>query len=111
MVIPFLYLSFCFKSTTLFREIIYKISKHLLLGVVIMKAFVLVSLDGAGVRRFMNELQTLPQVKEAYILFGEWDVIAQVEFPNAEQLAAFVMDKIRTKKDVKLTSSLIVGGE
>ena len=76
-----------------------------------MKAFVLVSLNGAGVRRFMNELQTHPQVREAHILFGEWDVLAKVEFPNAEQLASFVMDKIRTNKDVKLTSSLIVGGE
>lgn len=76
-----------------------------------MKAFVLVSLNGAGVRRFMNELQAQPQVREAHILFGEWDVLAKVEFPNAEQLAGFVMDKIRTNKDVKLTSSLIVGGE
>ena len=76
-----------------------------------MKAFVLVSLNGAGVRRFMNELKSFPQVKEAHLLFGEWDVLAKVEFPDAEQLAAFVMDKVRANKDVKLTSSLIVGGE
>jgi len=76
-----------------------------------MKAFVLVSLDGSGVRRFMNELQSFPQVREAHVLFGEWDVIAKVEFPDAEQLATFIMDKLRNRTDVKLTSSLIVGGE
>jgi DNA-binding Lrp family transcriptional regulator len=75
-----------------------------------MKAFVLVSLNNVPVRRFINELKSYNQVQNAHFIFGEWDIIAEMEFPNAEELASFVMEKIRTRDDVKLTSSLIVAG-
>lgn len=76
-----------------------------------MKAFILISLNDSNVRRFINEIKSYPQVRNAHFIFGEWDIIAEVDFPSSEQLAAFAMEKLRSREDVKLTSSLIVGGE
>ncbi|MDO8660326.1 MAG: Lrp/AsnC ligand binding domain-containing protein, partial [Candidatus Woesearchaeota archaeon] len=56
----------------------------------------------------LEELRSLSEVKEAHILFGEWDVIAKLELPNPEALATFVMEKVRTQPGVKLTSTMIV---
>lgn len=59
----------------------------------------------------LKELQSYPQVKNAYLLFGEWDVLVEIEMSSPEQIAAFVIEKIRSRPEVKLTSSLIVAGQ
>lgn len=79
-------------------------------GVKKMKAFVLISLSQCDEKQVLDELKELEEIKNAYILFGEWDILAEVELEDAEQLGAFVMEKIRSREDVKLTSSLIVAG-
>lgn len=76
-----------------------------------MKAFVLVAMKEGSERELVDYIRTLPQVKSAYILFGEWDVIAEVELPSPEALGTFVMDKVRSRDDVRLTSSLIVASK
>ena len=77
----------------------------------VMKAFILIALKEGDARELLEELKTFPQVKNVYILFGEWDLIVEVELSGAEELGMFVMDKVRTRTDVKLTSSLIVAGK
>ncbi len=81
------------------------------MGVFTMKAFVLISLKEGNERELLEDLKELKEVKNAYILFGEWDVIAEVELRSAEELGSFVMEKIRSREDVRLTSSLIVAGK
>ncbi len=73
-----------------------------------MRAFVLISLAEGNERRLLREVLSYNQVKNAHVLFGEWDIMAEVECSDAEELGSFVMDKLRTRNDVKLTSSLIV---
>jgi len=76
-----------------------------------MKAFVLVSLQQCDERKTLEDLKELEEIKKGYILFGEWDLLVQIELDDAEQLGTFVMDKIREREDVRLTSSLIVAGK
>lgn len=73
-----------------------------------MKAFVLVNLQEKQERDIADHLEELDRVINAHILFGEWDLIAEVEIENSEDLASFVMDEIRSLSEVKLTSSMIV---
>ncbi len=73
-----------------------------------MKAFVLISLSDRSERNVISELKTCPEVRNAYILFGEWDIMAEVDVNNPEQLGTFVLNNIRSRNDVKLTSSMIV---
>ncbi|HLD73221.1 MAG TPA: Lrp/AsnC ligand binding domain-containing protein [Candidatus Nanoarchaeia archaeon] len=75
-----------------------------------MKAFVLISLKEGSEQKLLKELRSYPEVRNAYILFGEWDLIIEVELSGAEELGLFVMEKVRSREDVKLTSSLIVAG-
>jgi DNA-binding Lrp family transcriptional regulator len=75
-----------------------------------MKAFVLVAMKEGNERELMEYLKTLPPVRNSHILFGEWDVVAEVDVASPEALGTFVMDKVRSRDDVRLTSSLIVAG-
>ena len=75
-----------------------------------MKAFVLISLSDGTEQDVLDKLKEYEEVKNAYILFGEWDILVELGLSSAEQLGAFVMEKIRSREDVKLTSSLIVAG-
>lgn len=76
-----------------------------------MKAFVLISLLERTERNVLSELKSYPQVKNAYILFGEWDIIMEIEVSNPEELGTFVINNIRSRNDVRLTSSLIVAAK
>ena len=76
-----------------------------------MKSFVLVSLLSCDEKKVLDELKYLEEVKNGYILFGEWDILIELDIGEPERLGAFVMEKIRSREDVKLTSSLIVAGK
>ncbi|MBN2566997.1 Lrp/AsnC ligand binding domain-containing protein [Candidatus Woesearchaeota archaeon] len=73
-----------------------------------MLAYVLVALATNREKDVFDALSNLPQVRKIHILFGEWDMIVEVQCASPEDLADFVMNSIRTTKDVKLTSTLIV---
>lgn len=75
-----------------------------------MKSYLLVSLKDVDERIVLENLRALEEVEEAHVLFGEWDLIAKINIPNAgpEELGTFVMDKIRPMPEIKLTSTLIV---
>ncbi|MBW2986496.1 Lrp/AsnC ligand binding domain-containing protein [Candidatus Woesearchaeota archaeon] len=73
-----------------------------------MQAYVQISLDDAKESEIYGSLKQLPEVQEAHILFGEWDVIVKLELSAPEALGTFVMDKIRSLPGVKLTSTMIV---
>jgi len=73
-----------------------------------MHAYILLALKETDEKKVLDELNALEAVKEAHVLFGEWDLIAKVSVENTEALGTFMMDNIRTRPDVKLTSTLIV---
>ncbi|MFT4311333.1 MAG: Lrp/AsnC ligand binding domain-containing protein [Candidatus Woesearchaeota archaeon] len=73
-----------------------------------MEAYVLVSLDEPAEREILEEFQDLNEVKDSHILFGEWDLILQITGESPEAIADFVIEKVRSKSSVKLTSTLIV---
>ena len=75
-----------------------------------MKAFVLVALDQCNEKDVLDQLKEHKEITNAYILFGEWDLLAEIELENAEALGTFIMEKIRSHPGIKLTSSLIVAG-
>ena len=76
--------------------------------VILMQAFILMALKECDEKQVLDELKELDEVKQAHVLFGEWDLIAQLEVENTEALGTFMMDKIRSRPDIKLTSTLIV---
>ena len=56
----------------------------------------------------MEDLKSMDEVKEVHVLFGEWDLLVKLKMPEPEMVGTFVMEKIRSIKEVKLTSTMIV---
>lgn len=73
-----------------------------------MLAYVLIGLLECDEREVTAKLLELKEVEEAHILFGEWDIIAKIKAETPEAAGTFVMEKIRSLPDVKITSTLIV---
>ena len=73
-----------------------------------MLAYVQISLNKRNEQDVYDNLIEMSEVKEAHILFGEWDIIALLEMKSPEHLGSFVMEKIRSLQGVNLTSTMIV---
>ncbi len=73
-----------------------------------MLAYVLIALKTCDESKVLDSLKQLPEVEEAHVLFGEWDIIAKVNVNGTEDLAAFMIEKVRTLPEVKLSSTMIV---
>lgn len=73
-----------------------------------MYAYVLVSLGVPEEEAVLEDFLDLKNVEEGHILFGEWDILLKIKCENAESVAQFVIDKIRSRDEVHLTSTLIV---
>ncbi|KHO45937.1 MAG: AsnC family transcriptional regulator [archaeon GW2011_AR3] len=73
-----------------------------------MIAYVLIALKHSDEKKIQTQLQKHKEVMDVHILFGEWDIMAKVNVSSPEELGTFVMEKIRSLSEVKLTSTLIV---
>lgn len=47
-------------------------------------------------------------MRDVHILFGEWDLIVEVEAKNQQRVSEFVIEELRSNDDIALTSTLIV---
>ena len=54
-----------------------------------------------------DALNKIPQVKEKYGLFGEYDIILKIEAPNADEVTDVVVGKVRTVRGVVDTKTFI----
>ena len=73
-----------------------------------MLAYVLIALDSAKEQQIYEEVKDMEGIKDAHMLFGEWDMVAKLELENPEALSAFVIQNIRSIPGVRLTSTMIV---
>ena len=73
-----------------------------------MRAYVQISLDSAREKEVQDKLKEMKEVIDVHILFGEWDMMAKIDVPTAEELGPFIMDNIRSLPGVKLTNTMIV---
>ena len=73
-----------------------------------MLAFVQVATEPEREPKILETLKKLPEVKEAHIVFGEWDIIVKVESETPEQLGSFIVANIRSLEGVNDTKTLII---
>ncbi|MFX0097255.1 MAG: Lrp/AsnC ligand binding domain-containing protein [Candidatus Hodarchaeota archaeon] len=69
-------------------------------------AFVLIRTKTGRELDIMVELEQMEEVREAYMIYGGWDVIARVEVESLPQLDTLVVN-IRASRDVQQTATLI----
>ena len=73
-----------------------------------MLAYVLITLNINKEQEVLDKLKELSNIKEAHIVFGEWDIIALAEVESPEHLSKFIIDNVRVLPEVELTSTMVV---
>lgn len=71
------------------------------------KAFVLIRITPGYEVLVKDKLKDFDEVKEINMLYGEWDLIINIESEDLKQLKEFIIKKIRNIKGVVETSTLI----
>ena len=56
----------------------------------------------------LGELKQIPNVVEAYIIYGVYDVIAKVEADSLEKVKDIISSRVRRLEYVRSTLSMIV---
>jgi len=72
------------------------------------KGFVLINCDLGAEDYIIEELKLVPQVKSAYVTFGAYDIIAELQAPTLEDFDQTVAHKIRNLSRVVSTMTLKV---
>ena len=71
-------------------------------------AFVLITTKSGAERDVREQLLKNENIKEAHVLYGEYDLIAKVELDDVTKLNDFILDEARKVSGVERTSTLII---
>jgi Lrp/AsnC family leucine-responsive transcriptional regulator len=59
-------------------------------------------------REVAKKISTIPEVQEAHIITGSWDILVKIRTDHVDTLGKLVMDKLRTIQGIENTLSCIV---
>ncbi len=71
-------------------------------------AIVLVQTEIGAESRVMEQLISVPEVKEVYIVYGTYDLVAKIEADTLERIREVITDKIRKLSDIRTTVTMII---
>ena len=71
-------------------------------------AFLLINADLSSEYEVLGELRKIPNVKESYVVFGVFDIVAKLEAESMEKLKEIVMWKIRRIEKLRSTLTMMV---
>ena len=71
-------------------------------------AFVLINAEIGSEDEVLKTLKGIPNVKESYVVYGVYDIIARVEAETMEKLKDVVTWKVRRLDRVRSTLTMIV---
>ncbi len=71
-------------------------------------AFVLINAEIGSEDEVLKELRSMEQVKEAYVVYGVYDIVAKVESETMDKLKEIVTWKVRRLNKVRSTLTMIV---
>ena len=72
------------------------------------EAFLLISSKVGQENLLIFELQAIPEVKESYVVYGVYDVIARIEAESMQHLKDVVSLRIRQLDTVRSTLTMII---
>jgi len=76
-----------------------------------LKAYVLMNTELGQEADVVNALQGVEGIKNAYALYGIYDVLTEVEADSMDRIKEIVFTKIRRLENVRTTITLITYGE
>lgn len=69
-------------------------------------AFVLLNTVSERTEPILEFMRQNDKIKEAYIIYGDWDILVKIEVESLPELTNLVMS-LRKEKGIKKTSTLI----
>ena len=72
------------------------------------KAFVLLNSETGYEKNNLDLMKSLPSVKEAFRIYGVYDIILMVEEEDMKQLKETIFHKIRMTDGVRATLTLLI---
>ena len=70
-------------------------------------AYVLINVDMGKERAVLDQLKSVENVKEGWVVYGIYDVIVKLEAERVENLKEIISEKIRKIDGVQATLTLI----
>ena len=71
-------------------------------------AFVLINADLGAEEELVRELKSIEHVKEVYVVYGVYDIVAKIEADTMEKVKETITWKIRRLEKVRITLTMIV---
>ncbi len=71
-------------------------------------AFVLINAELGAEEELLKELKSMPNVKDVYVVYGVYDVIARVEADTMDKVKETITWNIRRLPKVRSTLTMIV---
>ncbi|MFQ5978788.1 MAG: Lrp/AsnC family transcriptional regulator [Candidatus Heimdallarchaeota archaeon] len=71
-------------------------------------AFVLVNSEIGAEEQVLETLRQVSEVKEAYMVYGVYDIVARVEAEEMDVLKTIILTEIRGLESVRSTLTMIV---
>lgn len=71
-------------------------------------AFVLINADLGAEEEIAKELKKIAEVKEVYVVYGTYDVIAKIQAETMDKLKDTITWKIRHLQNVRSTLTMVV---
>jgi DNA-binding Lrp family transcriptional regulator len=72
------------------------------------KAYLLINAEIGAERDVLNDVSRIPEVKEAYMVYGVYDVVTVVEAATMEELRDVIGRRIRRVGKVRSTTTMVV---
>jgi DNA-binding Lrp family transcriptional regulator len=70
-------------------------------------AFVLLNVEPGGEDEVLQSLKTIPEVREAYRVYGVYDTVVKIEAGTAEKLKELITWKVRRLNKVRSTLTML----
>jgi DNA-binding Lrp family transcriptional regulator len=70
-------------------------------------AFVMISAESGVEEEVLKKLLLIPQVQEAHVLYGVYDILVKVEANSLEELKLIVTRQIRSVDNIEGTMTLL----
>jgi DNA-binding Lrp family transcriptional regulator len=77
-------------------------------GLHLSTAFVLINADLGAEEELVKEIKNTENVKEVYIVYGVYDIVAKIEADTMEKVKETITWKIRRLEKVRSTLTMIV---
>lgn len=70
-------------------------------------AFILINSEIGEEKSVLDQLMSLPNVSEAHVVYGVYDLIAKIEADTMDELKKIVTENLRALENVRSTMTMI----